>query len=31
MDFVIAQNKEVEPLYQLDKDGKLKADSTPGN
>jgi hypothetical protein len=31
MDFVIAQNKEVEPLYQLDKDGKLKADGTPGS
>jgi hypothetical protein len=31
MDFVIAQNKEVEPLYQLDKDGKLKADGSPGS
>jgi len=31
MDFVIAQNKEVEPLYQLDKEGKFKADGTPGS
>lgn len=31
MDFVIAQNKEVEPLYALDKEGKLKADGSPGS
>jgi hypothetical protein len=31
MDFVIAQNKQVEPLYQLDKAGKFKADGTPGS
>jgi hypothetical protein len=31
MQFVIDQNKEVEPLYQLDQAGKLKADGTPGS
>ncbi len=31
MNFVIGQNKEVEPLYRLEKEGKLKADGTPGS
>jgi len=31
MDFIIGQNQEVEPLYQLDKAGKLKADGSPGS
>jgi hypothetical protein len=31
MDFIIRQNREVEPLYELDKEGKLKADGSPGS
>jgi len=31
MDFIVAQYRKVEPLYQLEKEGKLKADGTPGS
>jgi hypothetical protein len=30
VDFVVANNRLVEPLYQLDRDGKLSADGTAG-
>jgi hypothetical protein len=31
MDYLWAQNREVEPLYQLEKSGKLRADGTQGS
>jgi len=31
MAYVLAQNQRVEPLYQLEKAGKLRADGTPGS
>ncbi|HVW22591.1 MAG TPA: hypothetical protein VHC86_15355 [Opitutaceae bacterium] len=31
MNFIIAQNAEVEPLYRLEKEGKFKADGSPGS
>jgi hypothetical protein len=31
LDYLFAQNRQVEPLYQLEKEGKFRADGSPGS